>query len=74
MLGEAADGSPACKITLEVTIARIKDLPVLALMPSLWARILRAFRPPWRIVRRKGGGIWIESRATAVRSSMSIRD
>ena len=31
-------------------------------MPSLWPRIVRAFRPPWRIVRRKGGGIWIESR------------
>ncbi len=30
-------------------------------MPSLWPRILRAFRPPWRIVRRKDGGMWIES-------------
>jgi hypothetical protein len=25
-------------------------------------RILRTFRPPWRIVRRKGGGIWVESK------------
>ena len=31
-------------------------------MPSLWPRILRSFRPPWRIVRCKGGGMWIESK------------
>ena len=35
-------------------------------MPSLWPRILRAFSPPWRIVRRKGGGMWIESKTGRV--------
>ncbi len=35
-------------------------------MPSLWPRILRAFSPPWRIVRRKGGGMWIESKSGRV--------
>jgi hypothetical protein len=31
-------------------------------MSSLWPRLFRSFRRPWRIVRREGGGLWIESK------------
>lgn len=30
-------------------------------MPGPWQRIFRAFRRPWKIKRRQGGGYWIES-------------
>jgi hypothetical protein len=35
-------------------------------MSSLWPRIFKAFRRPWRIVRREGGALWIEAAAGRV--------